>query len=83
MNICENLSAKQINLLKAISKKEEQISSVSVIKKYDLGTSGTVVKNRNVLAEKDIIDVQENKAEFLDPVFELWFRRMYFNKDYI
>jgi hypothetical protein len=83
MNVCENLSAKQINLIKAVSMKVEQITSASVMKKYDLGTSGTVIKNRNVLVEKDIFDSNNGVLTIQDPVFEIWFRKVYFNEDYL
>lgn len=82
MNVCENLSTKQINLLKAVTKNEEQITSTSVMRKYNLGTSGTVIKNRNALIEKDVLDSEDGILSLQDPVFELWFRKMYLGENY-
>lgn len=82
MNICENLSPRQINLLKAVSSGESQLSSSVVLRRYGLGTSGTVTKNKNVLLEKDLLDQDESGLHFQDPVFEIWFRYMYFNEPY-
>ncbi len=82
MNICENLSPRQINLLKAVSSGESQLSSSVVLRRYALGTSGTVTKNKNVLLEKDLLDQDESGLHFQDPVFEIWFRYMYFDEPY-
>ena len=81
-NVCENLSPKQINLLKAVVKNEQQITSTAVLKQYDLGTSGTATKNKNTLIEKDILDLEDGNLTLQDPVFELWFRKIYFNENY-
>lgn len=69
----EALNNTELNLLKAISAKELQLSSVSTIQKYKLGTSANVIKTKKNLVYKEIIDIQQGLAEFVDPVFELWF----------
>lgn len=53
-----------------------------MLKKYDLGTSATVVKNKYLLREKDIFDSAEGVLSLQDPVFELWLRKIFFNEDY-
>ena len=40
------LSMKQINFLNALTNKEEQVTSQSVLKKYNLGTSANVIKTQ-------------------------------------
>lgn len=75
----EILSKTQLNLLKAIAKNEEQLSSTEVLQKYQLGTSYNVTKNKRILLSKDIIENSEKGFEFLDPVFEIWFKRYFFN----
>lgn len=75
----EQLSKTQLNLLKAIVKNEEQLSSTEVLQKYQLGTSYNVTKNKRILLGKDIIENTEKGFEFLDPVFEIWFRKYFFN----
>ncbi|CAI9674346.1 ATP-binding protein [Elizabethkingia anophelis] len=82
-NKIEEFSTGQINLLKAIAKNEKQLSSKETLKRYHLGTSAGVNKNKNTLLQKDIISEERGIIEFLDPVFELWFRKLYFDEDYL
>jgi uncharacterized protein len=65
----ENLSPTQINLLKAIYQNEYQLTSVSVMNKYALGTPNNVTKNLQKMIQEDIIDKSLDKYEFMDPVF--------------
>lgn len=74
----EILSKKQVNLLKAIAQKEERLSSSETMRNFDLGTSASVVKNRKILEQNDVIHEQEGSYEFLDPAFEIWFRKVFF-----
>lgn len=80
MREVEALSLTQLNLLKAIAKKEEKLSSVEILQKYRLGTSASVVKNKTILLKADIIDDAGGKLSFLDPAFEFWFLKQYFNQ---
>lgn len=70
----EILSITQVNLLKAIARHEKQLSSQATLKKYNLGTSANVVKNKQVLLGSELIDIQGSDITFLDPVFERWFK---------
>lgn len=70
-----SISRTQLNLLKAIANNEQQLTSKSTMELYELGSPNNVTKNRNVLMEKDLIHQSENEYIFLDPAFELWFRR--------
>ena len=67
--------------LEAIVKKEEKLSSVENLQKYRLGTSASVVKNKAILLKADIIDSTGGKLSFLDPAFEYWFLKQYFNQE--
>jgi hypothetical protein len=80
MREVEGLSLTQLNLLKAIVQKEEKLSSVEMLQKYRLGTSANVVKNKSILLKADIIDDTGGKLTFLDPAFEFWFLKQYFNQ---
>lgn len=53
------------------------------MQKYNLGSPRNVSKNKKSLIYNDIVDESEGKTEFIDPVFELWFRKQYFNIPYI
>ena len=73
----EAISTTQLHLLKAILKQETKYTSASVMQKYKLGTPRNVSKNLKILQQKDIIDYNENKYSFLDPVFEIWFKKLF------
>jgi hypothetical protein len=79
----EILSPTQINLLKAVSKKETKFTSTKVMQTYRLGTPNNVSKNRKTLANNDIINKTKTHYEFLDPAFELWFKKQFFNQDFL
>lgn len=75
VKIIEELSKTQINLLKAISEGEEQLTSSRTMLNYNIGTPRNITKNRNILEGKDIIDTAGEKILFIDPLFEVWFKR--------
>lgn len=71
-----SLSASRIHLLLAVASNERQLTSAETMKKYSLGTSANVVKNKDILIRKDILDISTDRHEFIDPVFEIWFKRL-------
>jgi hypothetical protein len=73
----EDLSATQFQLLKAISDGERQLTSQATMLKYVIGTPRNILKNKQILMERDIIDESEGAFVFLDPAFEIWFRRVF------
>ncbi len=79
----ETMSITQLNLLKAICSGETQLTSNDTMQKYRLGTPRNVSKNKAILINNDMISNGDGSYLFLDPVFELWFRKMFFNEDYI
>jgi hypothetical protein len=79
----ESLSVTQLALLQAVAAGENQLTSTYVMQKYKLGTPRNVSKNKTILINNDIIDFDGKDYEFLDPVFELWFRKMFFKQDYL
>ena len=78
----ESISHTQLNLLKAVAKDETQFTSTAVMNKHQLGTPRNVSKNKTVLINNDIIHEINNKFEFVDPAFELWFKKQFFNQPY-
>lgn len=72
----ENLSSTQIALLKAIAEGETKFNAKDIVNKYSLGTPRTITKNKQAIVKKDIIE-KDSKGmfHFVDPVFELWFKR--------
>jgi len=78
----EGLSSTQVNLVKAIVKGENKLTSARVMNEYKLGTPRNVSKNRDSLIADDMLNQDEKKFELLDPAFELWFNKQYFKIDY-
>ena len=81
-NEIENISTTQLHLLKAVIKGETQFTSTAVMAKYHLGTPNNVLKNKTILINNDIIQRAESAYEFVDPAFELWFKKQFFNIQY-
>jgi len=78
----ENMSTTQLNLLKAVAGNENQLMSTSVMQQYRLGTPRNVAKNKATLINNDVIQETEEGYEFVDPAFELWFRKQFFGQPY-
>ncbi|MDQ3101789.1 MAG: ATP-binding protein, partial [Bacteroidota bacterium] len=74
------LSTTALNLLKAIGSGETQITAQEVLQTYKLGTPRNATKARDVLIGKDIIERTKAGFAFLDPGFELWFKREFLGK---
>ncbi|MEY2829755.1 MAG: hypothetical protein RIQ33_1613 [Bacteroidota bacterium] len=78
----ESISNTQLNLLKAVVKSETQFTSNAVMQRYSLGTPRNVSKNKTQLINNDVIHEVNGVFEFVDPAFELWFNKQFFNKPY-
>jgi hypothetical protein len=78
----ESISHTQLNLLKAVAKGETQFTSAAVMQKHMLGTPRNVSKNKTILINSDIIHEVNGMFEFVDPAFELWFKKQYFNQSF-
>ncbi len=76
----EILSPTQLNLLKAVAHGEKQLTSARVMNEYRLGTPRNVSKNKTVLINNDVIGESGGNYFFLDPAFELWFRKSFLNE---
>jgi len=72
----ELMAMGQLNLLKVFAAGETMLTSQRVMKEFRLGTPRSIIKNKETLMKHDIIERSENKYVFLDPVFEIWFRRL-------
>ena len=76
-NDTENLSSTQIEMLKAIADGEQHFSAQVVKQVYNLGNPNTIVKNKKILQNKDIIEKQKADLVFVDPIYRLWFQEEY------
>ncbi len=73
----DNLSNTQLNLLKALCENVKQLSSAETIQHYKLGTSANVIRSKEALENKEIID-SIGGIEFIDPLYKTWLKRVYF-----
>jgi len=80
VSLAGSLSAKQLSFLHAVMDGETELSSQLVLTRYRLGTSANVVRMRQTLAAKEIIDVTPSGVEILDPMFAFWLRRDCFGR---
>lgn len=78
----EIISSTQLNLLKAVAHGASQLTSAQTMTEFRLGTPRNVSKNRDTLIENDMIHEVDGAYEFLDPAFELWFRKQYLGEEY-
>ena len=77
-SITDQLSPKQINFLRAVIDEVEQLSAKETIQDYNLGTSANVLRIKQALINKEIIDIEGNKINFLDPMYKCWLKKYYF-----
>lgn len=73
------LTTHQINLLRATVDGNTRFSASEVIRKYGLNSSANVKRVKDALMKKEILTFEEeDKPEFLDPLFEYWIKKYYF-----
>lgn len=74
------LSNMQVNFLKACSSGVERFSSSETIREFHLGSSANVKRLKEALVEKEVLDSNNGKLEFSDPLFKIWFWRIYMQR---
>jgi hypothetical protein len=77
-NLTDGLSRTQLGFLRALTQNIDQLSSQRTIQEYKLGSSANVVKIKKMLIDKEIIDIQGNKIDFLDPLYKYWLKEYFF-----
>ena len=74
-----SLTTHQVNLLRATVEGNIRFSASEVIRKYDLHSSANVKRVKDALMKKEILTFDgEDRPEFLDPLFEYWIRKYFF-----
>lgn len=76
----DNLTNSQINFLRAMCHNVKQFSSAETIVNYKLGTSANVIRIKEALEAKEIIDLMGQAPEFMDPLFKTWLTSVYFKR---
>lgn len=72
------LTNTQLNFLRAMCDNVKQYSSSETILNYKLGTSANVIRIKEALENKEIIDTVGPTIEFIDPLFKIWLTKVYF-----
>jgi len=77
-NITEVLPTSHVNFLLALIDGVEKLTSKNTVNAYHLNSSSNVIRVKNALINKEIIDEQvPGKPEILDPVYKRWLRNQY------
>lgn len=76
--ITESLTNNQIGLLKALIENESSLTSADSLRKYHFSSSANVIRSRNALIEKEILDFHNGKYQFQDPMYRFWLMNTYF-----
>lgn len=71
----ENLTATQLNFMRAFKDGVKSFTMMETLVNYELGTQGNIKRIKAALEQKDIMDFLDKKPEFVDPLFDIWFRR--------
>ena len=77
VGMTEMLTATQLYFLRAIIDGETVFGQEN-LNKYRLGTSANVIRIKDALLSKEIIDITAKNVEIQDPVFKLWLKEEYF-----
>ena len=79
--VMHSLTTHQVNLLRAVVDGHDKFSGSEVVRAYGLNSSANVKRVKDALIKKEILTFDENdKPLFLDPLFEWWVTKYYFNK---
>ena len=79
--IMDDLTTHQVHLLKAIIDGHVKFSSSQVVRDYGLNSSANVKRVKDALCKKEIITFgPQDEPVLLDPLFEYWVRKYYFEK---
>ena len=81
LSIVNDLTDHQLSLLKAILDGVVKFSASDVIDKYRLNSSANVRRVKDALKKKEVITFNEkDEPVILDPLFEYWVTKKYFER---
>ncbi|MDR1757801.1 MAG: ATPase [Bacteroidales bacterium] len=78
VSLIDNLTTTQINFLKALLDGHTSFGQ-EILQKYNLGTSANIIRIKESLVSKEVIDITSKNIEIQDPVFQLWLKEEYFS----
>lgn len=74
----DELSNAQVSFLKALLSGVKQFSSKETLREFRIGTSANVVRIKQALENKEIIDIHKGNISLLDPMYKHWLKKDYF-----
>ncbi|MFA6334605.1 MAG: hypothetical protein WCX48_03500 [Bacteroidales bacterium] len=77
--ITSRLSLYQLNFLKAILDGVTKFSTQEVLTGYHFNSSANVVRLKEAVQKKEILEQDGDKWIFLDPLFKIWLKRVYWS----
>ena len=81
VTMMDELTTFQVNRLLAFVDGQTKFSSAEVIRDYGLHSSANVRRLKDALLKKEIVSLNENdEPQIIDPLFDYWVRRYYFEK---
>lgn len=78
--ITHRMSHFQLNLLKAILDGHSKFSSSEMLEKYELQSSANVNRLKEAVQKKEIILFEKGGATFMDPLFRVWLKDIFYNQ---
>lgn len=75
--ITSRLTLYQLNLLKAVLDGVVKLSKHEILTEYKFNSSANVVRLKEALQKKEILELDGEKWVFLDPLFKIWLKRVY------
>jgi len=77
----ERLTPRQLSFLKALVEQGSKLCSESILRAYQLGSSGNVARIKKSLENKELINTESHSNVIMDPVFREWLQIRYFKTD--
>ena len=79
LDMVSGLTTHQVNLLRATVDGVTRFSSADVIRNYGLNSSANVKRVKDALMKKEVLQFDDDeKPSIIDPLFEYWVRKFYF-----
>ena len=80
--VVDDLTDHQLSLMRAVLDGVVRFSASEVIEKYALNSSANVRRVKDALKKKEVITFNEkDEPEILDPLFEYWLEKHFFEND--
>lgn len=77
--VMADLTTHQVSFLRAVVDGVTRFSAADVIRKYGLNSSANVKRVKDALMKKEVLVFDENdNPHIIDPLFEYWIRKYYF-----